>query len=247
MIKPNSSLMLMERMEKSNDLSLNEPHSKTLFRVNSSAKDRLVEYAKSYTWPQRRGYVWLYRVLYAIIVAFMVALCSFLVPRMVGYGGVDAFGYLIVLVFAFCIAMLLSIIPMCIKSATRKKFLWKWNGRTHESVSLHKGYVIWSHCDLCEDGKLRYQPAGEVYTQFKMLYANIKKMEYNKAEKILYVYGYMSGIEYENPYKGRVLETIEVDRTLEVVPWFTLPEYFESFDLLKSELEQRTGMRIREV
>lgn len=177
----------------------------------------------------------------------MIAVCSFLVPRMVEYGGVDAFGYFIVLVFAFCIALLLSIIPMCIRSSARKKFLWKWNGRTHESVSFHEGYAIWSHCDLCEDGKLRYQPAGEVFEQFKMLYADVKGLEYNKDERVLYVYGYMSVILYENTDSNRVVETMKVDRTLEPVPCFTLPAYFEDFDLLKSEFESRTGRRIREV
>lgn len=149
----------------------------------------------------------------------------------------DGWAILSLDIFVFAIALILSLIPIWIKDTAYKKYMWKWCSRKNEIVQLRGKSIAW----MREDNNL-----GKYYWEHQILYKDIKRIEYSRKEKILYVYGYMSGKEWDSPKREACFDTFEVDRTIDESTWMTLPAYFENFDDLKNNLCNLSGLAVIE-
>lgn len=145
--------------------------------------------------------------------------------------------YLGIMLITFCICAFLILIPYSIQYFTDKKYLQKWNSRKSEVVILQNKSILWGHYDCF---------MGNSYWEYQILYSDIQRLIYDKTEQILYVYGYMSGKEWESETRGVCIDTIEINRELRPIPWMTLPAYFNDFNELKSSISQRAKKIIEE-
>jgi hypothetical protein len=147
----------------------------------------------------------------------------------------DFWGIMIGELFFFCLLMIFNLVPGTIRRLGDKKVMWKWNGRKEESVKIKDKSIYWYFYD-------RYD--GNSFWEYRLNYSDITEIIYDSSEELLFVHGYMSGIEWQNSDMQKKYETIEIDRNATAIPWMTIPAYYEGFDDLVATLEQVSGREI---
>lgn len=212
------------------------------YAVDMNLKNKIIQEMRLVQQPKMKNRILVCKVLFiAVSLVYVLPTIYLVICAMEQFkmGNVaDAWGILSLDILVMCLALILLIVPLCVKQSAEKKYMWKWSSRKDEYVRLQSKSIVW----------LRYDTLlGQYYWEHQILYKDIKKIEYDVSEKILYVYGYMSGIEWESVNCEECLDTVELDRTISPLPWMTLPAYFENFEELKKNISELSGHEIIEV
>lgn len=148
-----------------------------------------------------------------------------------GYGA-DGFFMLLFIVLGFMAALVLMIIPACIRSVAIRKYLMAWVPKNEEQVILTEKAIEQGFCN-----KLW----GEFFYTFKVRYRDIVRMEYDENQCLLRVYGPREERHWMDSDKGHCVNKFPVDYENESEGWIEIPTYFENFEGLKKELEEKSG------
>ncbi len=143
-----------------------------------------------------------------------------------------------VMLVAFILACLVSIIPLWIGSIINNRYLWNWSGRKREVVFFRPKVLEWAHYDYSNNKN---------YQVLQMRYADIVRIEYDSEQRLLRVYGPVETKEWDSIERTRCVEVIKRDSNIAAdALWFTLPDYFDDFEEMKAQLVERTGLEIME-
>lgn len=210
--------------------------------VDDELRKSLIKQMKKIQMPKMFIWMLLYYFLYIVAALVFIVPTIYVVPMAVeafceGYVA-EGFGVLSIVLLAFCISMFSFLVPYGIHYLSDKKYMRKWTARSSESVRLQSNSILWSHYD-------RF--IGKSYWDYQIKYQDIERLVYDSKHKIFYVYGYMSGKEWDSINRHRCMETIAIDRNLTPMPWMTLPAYFENFMELKQLLSEASGKVIEEI
>lgn len=212
-----------------------------LFDVDVEKRKSLIKQMRKLQMPKMFFGVFVYKILYALVAILFIVptICAIVkIVDCISMGDVDEISlYLGIILVTFCICAFATLIPYSIQYCIEKNYLQKWSARTSETVRLQNKSILWGHYD-------RFM--GKSYWEYQILYSDIQSLIYDRKEQILYIYGYMSGKEWESINHGRCIDTIEINRTITPIPWMTLPAYFNNFVELKSSLSKVTGKIIEE-
>jgi len=137
------------------------------------------------------------------------------------------------------IAMLVfSFIPLFINFFINTKFLRPWTKYTNEYLELHSQSMEW--------GRTVLTFWSSNYWIAQMKYSDILKIEFDKEQKLLRIYGSRTEKIYEDEEKGKRLDTFKTQEKHGEKVWMTICSYYKDFDKLVEELEKLSGKKVIE-
>lgn len=179
-------------------------------------------------------YMALSRILYILISLFFLISTIFCINLAIEEGDFLVMG---VLVLPFGISAFAYLIPYAIQHFGDYKWMWKWVGRRCEYVKLQSNSILWSH----------YNMKHKEYYDYQMKYKDIERLLYDNKDQILYAYGPASHKVWEDETRERLCDSFEKDSDhIEGTTWFTIANYFNNFEELKTQLSELTGKEIEE-
>ncbi len=189
--------------------------------------------------PEFKIRYYMYRVL--IVVAWLVFIVPFImtIPMlvhniMVGWIS-DSFACGAIWLIAFIAAMIVAIIPLCIRSTFHKKYLMPWVGDSEANVEITDKYIEYGF----------YNPwYGEHYWTNKIRFSQLVQIEYDENQKMLRVYGPMEVGEWLDTDKSYCFGKQKADPDAGMSEWIELPAFYENFEGLKKELVEKSGKEI---
>ena len=132
-------------------------------------------------------------------------------------------------------AAVVYIIPAAFRSIAIRKYLMAWIPKIKERVLM---------TDKAIEHGFYNKFYGEHYYTFKIQYHDVVRIEFDEMQNLLRVYGPKEERWWTDIDKNYCVDKTTPNYQDKEGTWLEIPTYFDDFDGLKRELEERTGKQI---
>ena len=180
----------------------------------------------------------IWRILFMVIIGLVVlGICGVL------YLGIteseDAWIiYLVGAIVVFCGALILSIIPLCIRSHVLRKYMMPWVGLKKEEIVFTEDSIVHKFINIFWQGYME-----SFWWTFRIRYKHVLRIEYDEEQKMLRIYGPKESRKWADSKCTQCISKVGANPEWKDATWLEIPEYFENFDEIVSQIEERTGLK----
>jgi len=139
----------------------------------------------------------------------------------------------------FCFAWIVALPPICIRAHILRKYMMPWIGKKDEKVELGDEELTHKYINIFWQG---YRETFWWSAQIK--YKDIVRIEYDEKQHLLRIYGPYEHKKYNDDQFELYISRVKINSEDKEECWIELPDYFENFDEIKVQLEERTGLTV---
>ena len=180
----------------------------------------------------------IWRALFAVIICLVViGACG-----TIYLGSLESedawFIYLVGVVVVICGALLLSIIPLCLRSYVLRKYMMPWVGLKDEEIVFADKMITYRFENIFWQGYME-----KYWWSLYIRYRQVIRIEYDEVQRMLRVYGPRGSRKWHDPYYEQCIGKVGANPEWKDETWLEIPEYFEHFDEIVAQIEERTGLK----
>ena len=144
---------------------------------------------------------------------------------------------LVVLMFP-AFGLFVAIIPLCLRSYVQRKYMMPWVGLKDEEIVFDDKMITYRFENIFWQGYME-----KYWWSLYIRYRQVVRIEYDEVQRMLRVYGPRGSRKWHDPYYEQCIGKVGANPEWKDETWLEIPEYFEHFDEIVAQIEERTGLK----
>lgn len=141
-------------------------------------------------------------------------------------------------VVVFCGALILALIPLCLRSYVLRKYMMPWVGLKDEEIVFDDKMITHRFENIFWQGYME-----TYWWTFYIRYNQVLRIEYDEVQRMLRVYGPKGSRKWSDSDYSQCISKVGANPEWKDETWLEIPEYFEHFDEIVAQIEERTGLK----
>ena len=210
-----------------------------VYSVNTTEKKLVTKNIKDKMGAKLGIPMFIYKVLFFLIAVLAVGEVIFLYINSLEETEDRWIILLVTIAVVSCSVLFLSIIPLGIRSHVLRKYMMPWVGLKDEQIIIDDNKITHKFINVF------WQENRETFWwTFEIKYNQIVRIEYDEFQQMLRVYGPKGSKKWADSEQRNCISKVGANPEWKDSTWLTIPKYFENFDEIKTQLEERTGLSI---